>query len=388
MIKIALFNDWWIPNLVGGAEKSAYDNYCRLVEDGFDVTVFHPKIYPMKYQKNETQIISVPILSFRRRPITSKIIKIIEKIRVFTDPISPLILTLSIRKSKPNLILLHQIDRIGPYFIFYLHLGIPRAKIVRVYHDLGDSCLFRTRYKNEKICKNICLLCKPKNFVNRFESKYIDLAIFNSSFTERQFKHLNYDPKESKVGYPILEVKNISSKLPEIKTVSNLQLGYVGRLHHTKGIEFLMKAVSKTDATLHLVGAGDSKYIEQLQVLANNLKIQIKFHGFQNDPYPLLRQLGVRILVVPSKWAEPFGRIPLEAAHFGLLTLATNSGGLPESMNLFDPPIPTFEYGDVQSLISLLERYRSETVEKTDLRIKPFPTLNSVLLEYISSTEF
>ena len=41
---------------------------------------------------------------------------------------------------------------------------------------------------------------------------------------------------------------------------------------------------------------------------------------------------GARLLLVPSLWEEPFGRLPVEAGSQGIPTLASAQGGLPESV--------------------------------------------------------
>ena len=40
------------------------------------------------------------------------------------------------------------------------------------------------------------------------------------------------------------------------------------------------------------------------------------------------------IVVVPSRWEEPFGRTSLEASANGCAVIITNKGGLPEKLNL------------------------------------------------------
>ncbi len=48
-----------------------------------------------------------------------------------------------------------------------------------------------------------------------------------------------------------------------------------------------------------------------------------------------------RILLMPSLWEEPFGRLPIEAGACGIPTIASARGGLPESVGdggiLIDP---------------------------------------------------
>ena len=41
-----------------------------------------------------------------------------------------------------------------------------------------------------------------------------------------------------------------------------------------------------------------------------------------------------KIALMPSKWEEPFGRIPVEAGASGIPTIATRKGGLPESVGI------------------------------------------------------
>lgn len=39
-----------------------------------------------------------------------------------------------------------------------------------------------------------------------------------------------------------------------------------------------------------------------------------------------------RVLLVPSLWEEPFGRLPVEAGFWGIPSVASRRGGLPESV--------------------------------------------------------
>jgi glycosyltransferase involved in cell wall biosynthesis len=52
--------------------------------------------------------------------------------------------------------------------------------------------------------------------------------------------------------------------------------------------------------------------------------------GWTPDMAPVLNQ--TRILLMPSLWEEPFGRLPVEAGACGVPTIASARGGLPESV--------------------------------------------------------
>jgi glycosyltransferase involved in cell wall biosynthesis len=59
-----------------------------------------------------------------------------------------------------------------------------------------------------------------------------------------------------------------------------------------------------------------------------------------------------RILVVPSRWAEPFGIVALEGAASGCTVVASDGGGLPEAVG---PCGGVFASGDAASLAQALE---------------------------------
>ena len=383
-MKIAVYNDWWFPDIVGGAEKSAKDNLDLLKTAGHDLRVFKPVSFLRFRFGKVNDMYLVPILTVRQNPKTSIVIKIIEKIRVFFDFLSPLIAAIRIKVFKPEILLVHQIDRIGPYFITFVKLLLPSVRVIRVYHDLGDSCLLRTRFRFQENCKEICLMCKPKNFLNRICSKDIDLAIYNSKFTGNEYNQLGYRAKSFKVGLPYENRNKEFSARDGVKTTDVFKVAYVGRLHPTKGIEFLMECASNIEGIqLHLVGTGNKRYEKKLLEFSKNLNFEVFQHGFLDEPFLFLQKIGVKLVVVPSKWNEPFGRIPLEAAAYGIKTISTENGGLKESQQLVEPSSQTFQYGDHNALISLLEKAKNGKEEVNELKIKHFESINAVITKYI-----
>lgn len=385
-MKIAIFNDWWIPDLVGGAEVSAIDNFELLKKGGFDVTVIQPVSFISRKSQNASWVVSVRILSLRRNPKTLNLIKILEKIRVLIDPLSPIIVSATIRKIAPKILVIHQMDRVGHYFIPILKLMNPKMKIIRVYHDLGDSCILRTRFRSEQNCIKTCKMCIPKNAFNAFSSPLIDFAVYNSRFTANHFHSLGYNPKMEKIGFPIKTLDHRDIEFKRKFQSFQFEIGYLGRLHPTKGIEFLIECASEVSGLrLHLVGTGDPRYVAKLLDLANTLSVEIVMHGYRVAPFGLLTEIGVGLLVVPSKWNEPFGRIPLEAAEYGIRVAVSDSGGLKESMELINPSLPTFRFGDHKSLVRIIEAAKKDSETSIQVRISPYPTINSVLVNFINN---
>lgn len=384
-MKIAIYNDWWFPDLVGGAEKSSKDNFDSLKKLGHDIKIFKP-VNCFRFKPGVVNnVFLIPTLTLRQKPQTSFFIKAIEKIRVFFDLISPLIAALRVKVFKPEILVVHQIDRIGPYFITFTKLLLPKIRIIRIYHDLGDSCLLRTRFRFQENCKETCLMCRPKNNLNRILSKYIDLAVYNSEFTSGEYKGLGYRAKSFRVGLPYENQNKGLTYKTTVNTSRFLEIAYVGRLHPTKGIEFLMECASKVDEIqLHILGTGDRNYENKLADLSKDLNLKVQNHGFVNEPFLFLQRIGVQLVVVPSKWNEPFGRIPLESASYGIQSISSESGGLKESQQLIEPALQTFKFGDHKTLISLLENAKIRREKVREVRIKDFESIFSVIQSYIT----
>jgi glycosyltransferase involved in cell wall biosynthesis len=107
-----------------------------------------------------------------------------------------------------------------------------------------------------------------------------------------------------------------------------LVVGYLGRLEEEKGVELLIRAWQAGPRTAHrllIAGSGAPDYEHHLLALAADSAIE--FVGTV-DAGSFLRH--VDLLVVPSLWAEPMGRVVVEAYLAGRPVVVSNRGGLPE----------------------------------------------------------
>src|SRR6185437_15245964 len=141
--------------------------------------------------------------------------------------------------------------------------------------------------------------------------------------------------------------------------------GYLGRLHHSKGIETLLAAFSSVPGSsrLRIGGAGNLSYASKLKALAQDSRIE--FAGFVK-PDDFLASID--ILVVPSEWPEPLGRVILEAYLHGVPVIASACGGIPEVVadgvtGWLYPP------GDRMALAKLIRRaIESQQPDETTIR--------------------
>jgi len=74
-----------------------------------------------------------------------------------------------------------------------------------------------------------------------------------------------------------------------------------------------------------------------------------------------------RIVLVPSIWPEPFGRVPIEAGLIGVPAVASNSGGLPESVG---PGGIIVEPYDIKGWIEAIRTIESDYDEYADKALR------------------
>jgi glycosyltransferase involved in cell wall biosynthesis len=102
----------------------------------------------------------------------------------------------------------------------------------------------------------------------------------------------------------------------------------LGRISPEKGIELLIDELMKDTSLnwkLTIGGTGDGDYVASLKARYNDPRVRFLGHV---DASSFLRELDV--LVVPSRWNEPFGRVIVEAYSQGIPVVGANTGGIPE----------------------------------------------------------
>jgi len=112
---------------------------------------------------------------------------------------------------------------------------------------------------------------------------------------------------------------------------------YYGRLDPEKGVELLLDAWRRAElpANAHLLVVGDA-VVHVEPGYAESLRHSVPaatstWLPTQLDVVPALHAADV--VVVPSQWDEPFGRVVIEAMSTGRPVVATRVGGIPEILS-------------------------------------------------------
>jgi len=114
-------------------------------------------------------------------------------------------------------------------------------------------------------------------------------------------------------------------------------LVFVGRLVSEKGVDILLDALCilarrGRSPTLAVVGDGPERPALQAQAQRLGLTDQVRFLGTQTGE-DLVRILNQhRIMVVPSRYKEPFGIVALEGIACGCAVVGSAGGGLKDAI--------------------------------------------------------
>jgi len=136
---------------------------------------------------------------------------------------------------------------------------------------------------------------------------------------------------------------------------------FVGRLVSDKGVDLLLEALAMLkNVPATIVGDGPER-----GALESAAGSGVRFAGVKRDGElaELLNQH--RLLVVPSRWEEPFGIVPLEGMACGCVPVVAGSGGLPEAVGNAGV---IFEKGNARALADCIGRLLADEAAVKDLR--------------------
>ena len=156
---------------------------------------------------------------------------------------------------------------------------------------------------------------------------------------------------------------------------------FVGRLVAAKGVLEAVEAWRRSRVDLPLVVAGTGPLREELRAEAGGASDPpIEVLGWVERERLSSLYRRARVLVLPSRWQEPFGITGIEAFSFGVPVAAWESGGVSE----WHPGIGLVPWGDVEALAGAI----AEAVTRRIVLPPRFPrdeTIGRLLVLYGST---
>jgi glycosyltransferase involved in cell wall biosynthesis len=149
-----------------------------------------------------------------------------------------------------------------------------------------------------------------------------------------------------RVVYPVPPPESAAVCAPTEKRV----IGFSGQIIRGKGLDLVVRALPGL-AGVSLIVAGDGNDRPFVESLANRLGVRdrLDFLGAQAPEKMTEFYDRARVVVVPSRWPEPFGMVGVEAMRRGRPVVGAWHGGIPEWLSPGETGLG-FRPGDVRDL--------------------------------------
>lgn len=344
--KIAVLADWWWPDTVGGAERSSRSAAMGLAQFA-DVSIYVPAAVDRVYTDGPLTVHAVRRPFARRVHSDSASRRALELLTAWLLPMIVWRLTRRIREFGPDVVFAANISRTGPWLIRWVRAnGLP---FVRSYHDLSDTCWRRSRLKASGSCGVICGECRIKVRLMRWATPPAAVSVSVSRFVHDDLVSAGLVTSEAgMVGYPLIGPEIGVPEQPSDGD-NDIVLGYIGRIDPVKGVDSAIRTAaaygrqSGRQVSMVVAGTGQSRYLGMLASLAAAESIDVDFVG-QMDIDEFCERVDV--VLIPSTWMEPFGRVAVEVGSRGRPALISPSGGLPEAAAVSGGRFATADFSD------------------------------------------
>ncbi|WP_283676434.1 glycosyltransferase family 4 protein [Clostridium perfringens] len=328
-MRILLINTYYYPEIIGGAEISVKKLAEGLVLKGHDVFVIANGKNKIE-EINKVKIYRLPFVKFNNIKVVGNIYRKISSINniFFKSSLKNLV-----KEIKPDVIHVNNLYYISPIiWSIGKQINIPIIQTIRDYYL---TCPKSTLLCDGEKCNTKMSICKLYNYLNKIKFKDVDIITAPSNFTLNLFKNENLiDEKKSICIYNSIDILKEDEKIISIrkerKNNLNFKLVYLGALVKHKGIRELIDVfndIKVNNIELHIAGDGEEKDFVEKHSLSDK---RIKYHGKLNEKEVQKLLQNSDILIAPSIWYEPFGRVIIDAYKFGLPVIASNLGGLSE----------------------------------------------------------
>lgn len=192
----------------------------------------------------------------------------------------------------------------------------------------GTKDNFLVKYMNQKLAPKV-----------KKTLSYIDVVTAPSAFTLNHFVERGYfqpshqicEVVENAVVFASDNLKEIIDEKRSLVHKKDTRFLFVGSILRQKGVFKMIEAFKKLskypDVSLDIVGKGaDSSQLEK-EIVSDS---RIHYLGFKTTSELDNIYRSADILLVPSDWDEPFGRVVIEGNSNGLPVIGSNRGGIPE----------------------------------------------------------
>ncbi|MCC6153125.1 MAG: glycosyltransferase [Candidatus Hydrogenedentes bacterium] len=214
--------------------------------------------------------------------------------------------------------------------------GVP---VVMTCHDFRVTCPVSTHISHGQPCNRCIHGSTMSCFTQNCRNNRLESAAFAlRSGVAKSFSlfHDNVDlflapsqfikQRMVEAGLPEEKLRVVPNMVRMTKGVSDPGAGrygaFVGRIAPEKGIDTLLEATWRAGMPLHIAGHATA--------VPQSTAPNVQWVGHLSGDALTNFYKSARFIVVPSRWAEVFGLVVVEAMMLGIPVIAANAGALPE----------------------------------------------------------
>jgi len=234
-----------------------------------------------------------------------------------------------IRRTRPDIVLTDSIENVNvATWAAAKSLGVPVCHILRSTFLL---CWKGSMWRNGDNCARACGSCRATSYGKKLTSRLVDAVVGETDFIVARHLDEGYFPNATSHRIPGA-IAPLAATSPREGSLRGrpLRLGFIGVHAAIKGLDTLAAAAHRLKGQpveFLIAGTGQGDYAASLP--ERFPKDNTRFLGWV-QPDAFFPQIDV--LVVPSLFREPFGRVVIEAFVHGVPVIGARSGGIPETI--------------------------------------------------------
>lgn len=365
-MRVLIVNTFYYPKFVGGAEISVQQLAEGLARSGKEVYVLTLGERAAVERVNGVIVIRMTVKNLYSNYNSSgsnALSKMCWHLLDSGNPFTSLFITKLLRRIKPDLVHTNNIQGFSPTIWSAVKKeGIP---LVHTFRDYYMLCHRNTLYNNNRKCDRLCAACKVTHAIKKKFADTPDFYVGISRFILN--KHKAYFPIEEKRSAVVYNSIEKPGALSPRRMNGKVVLGFIGRVSEDKGAGYLARELLNVGKEFRshfkviFAGRGKTEYVAGMQKRLQG--IEFEFPGVVK-PAGFYQQ--VDLVIVPSLWDEPFGRVAIESLSHSVPVIMAASGGLSELHN----PGCTWLYspGETNSLSRLIEHVLNNRQEISEKR--------------------
>jgi len=248
----------------------------------------------------------------------------------------------------------------------------------------NSSNRFKGSLDDYQSSNNLCLKSKLTNIYRNFGVNHSDLIITPSKYLCNIVK--KWTNKDVKVIYNAVEFVYIKQIIPKEK----FRIISVARLIPHKGIDGIIRTLSKLNFEFEYIVLGDGNLKKELENLARSLNIDAKFLGNVSKK-EVAKYLKSSDLFILNSSYEGLPHVILEAMYYECPIIASNVGGTPEIVKDGENGF-LFEYNNQKELLKKIYLLKDENIKEKIIKnakqfVKQFADVDKMVEEYIKIFE-